>query len=597
MVKGKHMLDATINHLDIWASAQTIKTKGRGRGKSADNQSTYGINKLRGLILELAVHGKLVSQDPKDEPAKILLEKIATEKERLTKEGKIKKQKPLPGISEKEIPFNLPDGWKWASLDAVSPMSLFDGDWVESKDQDPDGSIRLIQLADIGEGRFRDKSNRFINEDAFKRLKCTELQKDDILIARLPSPIGRACIFPGLDQRSITAVDVAILRSSGMFFEDYLVHAINSMTFRLQVESFGKGVTRLRISTGNLKTIVFPLPPLAEQHRIVAKVDKLMALCDQLEQHGTDSNAAHQILLKTLLEALTNTTDQGEFEVAWQHTAEHFEILFTTEQSIDQLKQAILQLAVMGKLIPQNLENKSATELLKKIKVKKHLLIEDKVIRKEKLKLDNNDIEIDNLPKGWRAVYMQDITSVITCGIASTPKYYDKGRIFLSAKNVKPYKFMPDEHKYVDEETYSKIVSWGANPEKGDILLTRVGAGIGEAALIDRDIDFAYYVSLTLIKPIQPHIYSQYLLHWINSPEGVNKSLENIYGRGVSQGNLNVNQVRKFVIPVPPLSEQHRIVAKVNELFAICDTLKERLYDAQTTKIKLADAVVEEAVA
>jgi type I restriction enzyme S subunit len=190
------MVNVITQHIDVWTSAIANKSTA-GRGFS-DKQTAYGIKKLRELILELAVQGKLVLQDPNDEPASVLLEKIAKERTRLIKEKKIKTPKALPGITEREMPFMLPNGWEWARLDQLSPSSLIDGDWIESKDQDFLGGIRLIQLGDIGVNEFKDTSDKFINESTFIRLNCTELNHGDILIARLPSPIGRACIFPGL---------------------------------------------------------------------------------------------------------------------------------------------------------------------------------------------------------------------------------------------------------------------------------------------------------------------------------------------------------------------------------------------------------------
>ena len=199
------------DHLDIWTAADTAKKSGRGRS-SGTAGSVYGIKKLRELILELAVRGKLVPQDESDEPASELLKRIATEKAKLIAEGKIKKSKPLAEITDDEKPFELPTGWEWVRLENISPMPIIDGDWIESKDQDVEGEIRLIQLADVGVGEFKDKSDRFINLDTFNRLNCTQLQTGDILIARLPNPIGRACVFPDLNQMAITVVDIAILR-------------------------------------------------------------------------------------------------------------------------------------------------------------------------------------------------------------------------------------------------------------------------------------------------------------------------------------------------------------------------------------------------
>jgi len=271
---------------------------------------------------------------------------------------------------------------------------------------------------------------------------------------------------------------------------------------------------------------------------------------------------------------------------------DNFGLLADAPNGVKKLRQMILQLAVQGKLVPQDPKDEPASVLLEKIKVEKEKLIKKKVIRKDKLNLSSKNLGTSNLPTGWVESYMQEITSVITCGIASTPKYVDKGKIFLSAKNVKPYKFKPEVHKFVDEVTYKKIVSWGAKPEKNDILLTRVGAGIGEAAMIDKDIDFAYYVSLTLIKPLQRYIFPKYLLHWLNSPEGTQKAIENIYGKGVSQGNLNVNQVRKYRVPIPPYKEQIRIAHKVDELMALCDELEIRKQRVSKNSIRLNDASI-----
>ena len=146
----------------------------------------------------------------------------------------------------------------------------------------------------------------------------------------------------------------------------------------------------------------------------------------------------------------------------------------------------------------------------------------------------------------------------------------------------------------ISRELYDKLVS-GAKPEKNDILVTRVGAGIGEAAIIDKDFNFAIYVSLTLIKPLQQFISSKYLLHWFNSPHGSSKSRRNTFGAGSSQGNLNVNEVRNFLIPLPPLAEQERIVAKLDELMANCDQLEAKAEDMKNYTTRLFEASLKEA--
>ncbi|APG66328.1 hypothetical protein LPB136_13515 [Tenacibaculum todarodis] len=249
---------------------------------------------------------------------------------------------------------------------------------------------------------------------------------------------------------------------------------------------------------------------------------------------------------------------------------QHFKELTVRPKNAQELKGLILQLAIQGKLTAnwreENPDVEPASELLKRIKEEKKQLVKDKKIRNEKPYSEINKRNLTKkVPLRWDFNYIRDISSVVTCGMASTPKYTETGRIFLSAKNVKPFTFKPEKHKFVSEETYQKIIK-NSKPEKGDLLLTRVGAGIGEACVIDQDIDFAFYVSLTLIKPMKG-IDSKYMLYWLSSKDGIKKVLDNIYGKGVSQGNLNVNQVRQFVMPIPPLEEQKEIVNVVETLF------------------------------
>lgn len=175
--------------------------------------------------------------------------------------------------------MTLPKGWALGRVDELAgPNGLVsDGDWVESKDQEPGGDVRLTQLADVGEGRFRNKSFRFMTKSAADRLRCTFLKPGDVLIARMPDPIGRACIFPGLEQPAVTAVDVMIWRTDGGVAEaEWFVRCVNSPEVRILMAAGAGGTTRQRIAGGRIKELVLPLPPKNEQRRIVAKLDALM---------------------------------------------------------------------------------------------------------------------------------------------------------------------------------------------------------------------------------------------------------------------------------------------------------------------------------
>jgi type I restriction enzyme S subunit len=183
---------------------------------------------------------------------------------------------------------DLPHGWTNATIEQLSgPEGLItDGDWIETKDQDPNGDVRLIQLADIGDGEFRDRSDRFVTSQTVRRLNCTLLEEGDLLIARMPDPLGRACIFPGLGQSAITAVDVFIWRPSpGGPSARWLMHFVNSRDVRARMMEQAGGTTRQRIAGGRVKQLEIPVPPLPEQGRIVTKIDSLSAKSKRARDH------------------------------------------------------------------------------------------------------------------------------------------------------------------------------------------------------------------------------------------------------------------------------------------------------------------------
>ncbi|MER9241250.1 restriction endonuclease subunit S [Mesorhizobium sp. M0633] len=174
----------------------------------------------------------------------------------------------------------LPTGWAVANLQTLSGTGglVSDGDWIESKDQDPNGQVRLIQLADIGDGFFRNRSARFVTEVTARRLRCTFLKKGDLLIARMPDPLGRACIFPGLGREAITSVDILIWRVQGGNIDtNWVMYSINSPNIRQIIAGKASGSTRQRIASSRLKLLELPVPPLVEQRRIVGKVEGLTA--------------------------------------------------------------------------------------------------------------------------------------------------------------------------------------------------------------------------------------------------------------------------------------------------------------------------------
>jgi len=224
--------------------------------------------------------------------------------------------------------IDLPDGWQLKNIhQIVSKEGIFiDGDWIESKDQDQNGEVRLIQLADLGDGVFKNKSSRFLTLKRAHELNCTFLREGDILVARMPDPIGRACIFPLKgDSKFVTAVDVGIIRpESDDINVKFLSYLINSPKKRNEIEALQSGTTRKRISRKNLGTILFPIPPVTEQHQIVEKIEELFSELDKgienLKMAQQQLKIYRQAVLKWAFEGkLTNeNVKDGELPGGWE---------------------------------------------------------------------------------------------------------------------------------------------------------------------------------------------------------------------------------------------------------------------------------------
>jgi type I restriction enzyme, S subunit len=337
------------------------------------------------------------------------LKSIEKEKKRLVDEGKIKKEKPLPEVEDGEKIFELPKGWKFIRLGNFFNSIISGGTPSKNNPEFWNGDIPWASVKDLGKSKYLDKTEDYITKKGLEA-GSKLADKGDVLI----------CTRMGLGKIGICNVPIAInqdlkaLKLNSQVVLDFFLIAFSTIKME------GTGTTVAGIKQDELLNYVIALPPLAEQHRIVAKVDELMAFCDQLEQTQSDNIAAHAQLVEALLATLTNSGDHNELQNNWQRIAAHFDTLFTTEHSIDQLKQSILQLAVMGKLVPQNPNDEPASELLKKIAAEKAQLIKDGKIKKEKPLPEIADEEKPfELPDGWewgRFENLVNIQSGITKG-------------------------------------------------------------------------------------------------------------------------------------------------------------------------------------
>ncbi|MCH6811629.1 restriction endonuclease subunit S [Escherichia coli] len=575
-----------VDHMETWTSAlQTRSTAGRGSSGKID---LYGIKKLRELILELAVRGKLVPQDPNDEPASELLKRIAAEKAELVKQGKIKKQKPLPEISEEEKPFELPEGWEWVTLATVgeivgggTPKSDNPQFWAKN-------GIKWITPADLYglKGKYITSGARDISPAGLSNSSARLMPKGSVLFSSR-APIGYVAIADAeLSTNQGFKSCVPYIKKSAEYIYYFLLASAK------KIDAEASGTTFKEVSGAIVSKILLPLPPLSEQLKIVSRANELMSLCDQLEQQSLTSLDAHQQLVETLLGTLTDSQNAEELAENWTRISEHFDTLFTTEASVDALKQTILQLAVMGKLVPQDPNDEPASELLKRIAQEKAQLVKEGKIKKQKSLPPISDEEKPfELPEGWEWSYLSDI-GILARGRSkhrprNDPTLYADGTIPLvqTGDVARSNGCINTYSALYNQLGLSQSKLWN----KGTLCIT-IAANIADSGILNFDACFPdSVVGFTPYENEIPVLYFHYFMMTIKS------TLEK-FAPSTAQKNINIDILSQLFFPCPPLEEFHRIVDKVQNLLSVCDVLRAYIQSAQQTQLHLADALTDAAI-
>jgi len=581
------------DHLDIWTAA--IKTKSAAGRGSSKKLELVGIKKLRELILELAVRGKLVPQDPSDEPASALLKKIETEKIKLVKEGKIKKQKPLPSITEEEKPFELPEGWKWVRLQDICEY-IQRGKGPKYSEF---GIVKVISQKCVQWNGFDLNAARYVDDQSLTQYQDERFLKDNDLLWNSTGTAGRINILRKDDSDKLVAdshvtVIRAILKNAG-FISSYVSSSGIQKRIAPGVEnSLVSGTTnQVELNTSVVINLPVPIPPINEQHRIVAKVDELMALCDQLEAQTEASIDAHKTLVEVLLTTLTEAKDADELNDNWQTISQHFDVLITTQAAISQLKQTILQLAVMGKLVKQDPNNEPASKLLERIATEKQQLIKDGKIKKQKpLPPISDEDKPFELPVGWGWCRFYELFCNLKYGTSKKSEYKGTGTPILRIPNV--------VKGFIDSEDlkFTPLTAVEVNDlslKKDDILIIRSNGStsiVGSSAVVDdAHVGFAYAGYLVRVR-LPKNFNNSKFIHLVLKSVLIRSQIENPLRTTSGVKNINSTEISRLILPIIPLEEQNRIVAKVDELMALCDSLKANLKDAQIIQTQLTDAVV-----
>jgi type I restriction enzyme S subunit len=468
----------------------------------------------------------------------------------------------------------IPEGWALAKLDELISYEgvISDGDWVESKDQDPEGSIRLIQLADIGDGEFLNKSNRFMNIASAQRLNCTLLKENDVLIARMPDPLGRACLFPKIENEAVTVVDVCLIRLDDRagISPKVLMHWINSSVIRNVIALEATGTTRKRITRKKLSHFDFPLPPLAEQKVIADKLDELLA---QVESTKARLDAIPAIL-KSFRQSLLAAAVSGKLTEEWRGDN-------GCEITQSDIQQAFNRGWEAEKLREYELKGKSP-----KNDSWKNKLPQPYLPTPEEQKL------FDDIPSEWEFVSVNQLTRFVKDGPHFSPKYSESGVPFISGRNITINGVDFTSAKYISEDLHIEL-SKRCKPELGDILLTK-GGTTGTACVNKYDFDFNVWVHVAVLRVTDENIVNpEYLSLAFNSPDVYSQSQS--YTHGVANRDLGLKRMIKICFPIPHIKEQTEIVRRVEDLFAFADKVEAQVNAAQTRVNNLTQSILAKA--
>jgi len=551
-----------------------------------------GVARLRELILSLAVQGKLVPQDPKDEPASVLLERARAEKQALIKARKLKKDKPQAEIDEEEKPFALPQRWMWTRVGEISLRVQYG--FTASADAETT-TPKLLRITDIQNDHVNWETVPGVDASG-QDLSGYYLEAGDLLIARTGGTIGKSFLVKDVPVQSVFASYLIRVSPLSNLFPSYLKTFASSPFYWKQLLAKSMGTGQPNVNGTALSALVLPLPPIQEQARIVARVDELMQLCDALEQQGKLEAVQHARLVGTLFDALANSESAHALVENWQRVAASFDLLLDRPEAVDALEQTLLQLAVRGLLVPQDPKDEPASELLKKIRQEKdHLIATGKIKRDKPLPEINEEEKQFELPEGWEWARLGTVGKNFDYGTSQKCSEIPSGVAVLRMGNIQSGQVVLSGLKYFHDQL-DELPSLYLKP--GDLLFNRTNSYelVGKTGIFLGAPDAFSFASYLIRIRLNANVMSaQYANLYMNTLDCRRTQIEPEIVQQNGQANFNGTKLKNICVPLPPLAEQSRIVARVAELRQLCSDLRAGLNAARSTQTRLAEAVVERA--
>ena len=541
------------------------------------SEAPDAVARLRRLILDLAVSGKLVPQDKLDEPASDLLKRIRTERARLSSLGEIRKTKSLRIVSE--TPFDVPLDWSWVCIRDVTS---------DRGQEIPSGPFTYIDVSSVDNKRGVVSAPQVLSAaDAPSRARKATRLNDVIYSCVRPYLLNVAIITDNFDPPAIASTAFAVLNGYGLVVPRYLWLVLRSPFMVGYVESAQRGQAYPAINDADFALLPFPLPPLSEQHRIVARVEELMALCDRLETQQKEREACRDRLTVASFARLSAANPK----IVSKDTRFVLDALpaFTARQDqIRQLREMVLSIAVRGKLVPQNARDETASSLIRRAGAAIANYAKLNRIGRSPNQPILEELAPFPAPEGWQWARLGALFHVITDGDHQPPPRADEGVAFLTIGNITTGRIDFTDCRKVSDAYFDSLPPY-RTPAKGDILYTVVGATYGRPALVETDRPFCVQRHIAILKPVT-ELDPRFLIWWLKSPLIYDQATSSTTGS--AQPTVGLRLLRDFLVPVPPADEQRRIVAKLEEIMAVCTQLESSLHDDRETRESFLSAVI-----
>jgi type I restriction enzyme, S subunit len=551
------------------------------------------VAKLRELILELAVRGKLVEQDPEDEPAAMLLNRVHAERRSLDRSRLLGAAQNSAALTTAEQDFELPDGWQWVRL-ADYALDISTGPFGSSlhKADYMVGGIPLINPSHIVNGRIVPEASVSVSGVTAERLRSYRLRVGDVVMARR-GEVGRAAVVTEAEEGWLCGTGSFFLRFGRDSSREFIVLLLRCSSVRAYLAGKAVGTTMVNLNHGILRRMPLALPPLPEQRRIVAKVDQLMALCDELERRQQARREGRERLCTAALNALTSAADADEVTVQWERIRQNFGEMFGNRGDVRKLRQCVHELGISGRLVPQDPAEEPAGALLERVDQERS---EAAKLGHLKIKSAGNNCDtiqaVGCLPPSWCSTRLGRLlvfgpTNGLSPRASETPT--DTKAVTLTATTSG--RFDGRYFKYVNVALPEDSHLW---LRPGDILIQRGNSWeyVGVAAVYKGPGKAFIYPDL-MMKVRTADVLDVDFIHLVLNSSSV-RSFFRAQATGTSGSMPKINQsvVVDAPIGLPPVKEQRRIVARVSQLMALCDDLEAKLKQAEEDGMQMLDVVI-----